>query len=105
LGIGMTRSRTTRWKVTTYDVPTPMIIPQRLSTNTLLRRSLPTAEESYSVALWKAENEILTESILVRLTRILSSTLREYLVCFDDGTEETYTANLIAESLYSQIDD
>ncbi|MFY8201679.1 MAG: hypothetical protein ACOVLE_13465, partial [Pirellula staleyi] len=30
---------------------------------------------------------------------------REYLVCFEDGTEETYTANLIAESLYSQIDD
>jgi hypothetical protein len=30
---------------------------------------------------------------------------REYLICFDDGTEETYTANLIAESLYSQIDD
>ena len=29
---------------------------------------------------------------------------REYLICFDDGTEETYTANLIAESLYSQID-
>ena len=42
---------------------------------------------------------------MVRLTRILSSTLREYLVCFEDGTEETYTANLIAESLYSQIDD
>ena len=30
---------------------------------------------------------------------------REYLVCFEDGTEETYTANLIAECLYSQIDD
>jgi hypothetical protein len=30
---------------------------------------------------------------------------REYLVCFEDGTEDTYTANLIAESLYSQIDD
>jgi hypothetical protein len=30
---------------------------------------------------------------------------REFLICFDDGTEETYTANLIAESLYSQIDD
>jgi hypothetical protein len=30
---------------------------------------------------------------------------REYLVCFEDGTEEIYTANLIAESLYSQIDD
>ena len=30
---------------------------------------------------------------------------REYLVCFELGTEETYTANLIAESLYSQIDD
>ena len=30
---------------------------------------------------------------------------REYLVCFEDGTEETYTANLIAECLYSQVDD
>ena len=30
---------------------------------------------------------------------------REYLVCFEDGTEETYTANLIAECLYLQIDD
>ncbi|KAI2494625.1 Reverse transcriptase (RNA-dependent DNA polymerase) [Fragilaria crotonensis] len=30
---------------------------------------------------------------------------REYLVCFEDGTEDTYTANLIAECLYSQIDD
>ena len=30
---------------------------------------------------------------------------REYLVCFEDGTEETYTANLIAECLYSQIDE
>ena len=30
---------------------------------------------------------------------------REYLVCFEDGTEETYSANLIAECLYSQIDD
>ena len=30
---------------------------------------------------------------------------REYLVCFEDGTEDTYTANLIAESIYSQIDD
>jgi hypothetical protein len=30
---------------------------------------------------------------------------RGYLVCFEDhGTEETYTANLIAESVYSQID-
>ena len=26
-------------------------------------------------------------------------------MCFELGTEETYTANLIAESLYSQIDD
>ena len=30
---------------------------------------------------------------------------RKYLVCFEDGTEETYTANLIAEWLYLQIDD
>ena len=30
---------------------------------------------------------------------------REYLVCFEDGTEDAYTANLIAESIYSQIDD
>ncbi len=30
---------------------------------------------------------------------------REYLVCFEDGTEDTYTANLIAECIYSQIDD
>ena len=30
---------------------------------------------------------------------------REYLVCFEDGTEATYTANLIAECLYSLIDD
>ncbi len=30
---------------------------------------------------------------------------RENLVCFEDGTEDAYTANLIAESLYSQIDD
>jgi hypothetical protein len=30
---------------------------------------------------------------------------REYLVCFEVGTEETYAANLIAECLYSQIDD
>ena len=30
---------------------------------------------------------------------------REYLVCFEDGTEDTYTANLIAECIYSQVDD
>jgi hypothetical protein len=30
---------------------------------------------------------------------------REYLVCFEDGTEDTYTANLIAECIYSQIDE
>ena len=30
---------------------------------------------------------------------------REYLVCFEDGTEDIYTANLIAESLYSHVDD
>ena len=30
---------------------------------------------------------------------------REYLVCFEDGTSDIYTANLIAESLYSQVDD
>jgi len=30
---------------------------------------------------------------------------REYEVEFDDGTRETYTANLIAENMYSQIDD
>jgi hypothetical protein len=30
---------------------------------------------------------------------------REYLACFKGGMEETYTTNLIAESLYSQIDD
>ncbi len=30
---------------------------------------------------------------------------REYLECFEDGTEDTYSANLIAECLYSQIDD
>ncbi|KAI2511584.1 Reverse transcriptase (RNA-dependent DNA polymerase) [Fragilaria crotonensis] len=29
---------------------------------------------------------------------------REYFICFEDGTEETYTANLIAECLYSLID-
>jgi hypothetical protein len=29
---------------------------------------------------------------------------REYLVCFENGTEETYTANLIAECIYSLID-
>ncbi len=28
---------------------------------------------------------------------------REYLVCFEDGTGDTYTANLIAECIYSQI--
>jgi hypothetical protein len=37
------------------------------------------------------------------LNPILDS--REYLVCFEDGTEDTYTANLIAECIYSQIDD
>jgi hypothetical protein len=30
---------------------------------------------------------------------------REYLVCFEDWTEVTYTTNLIAECIYSQIDD
>ena len=30
---------------------------------------------------------------------------REYLVCLEDGTEETYTANMIAECIYSQIND
>ena len=30
---------------------------------------------------------------------------QEYLVCFEDDTKKTYTANLNAESLYSQIDD
>ena len=30
---------------------------------------------------------------------------REYLVCFEDDTEDTYTANLIAECFYSQIDE
>jgi hypothetical protein len=30
---------------------------------------------------------------------------REYRVCFEDGTEDIYTANLIAECLYSQLDD
>jgi len=30
---------------------------------------------------------------------------REYVVEFDDGAQETYTANSIAENLYSQIDD
>ncbi|KAI2507343.1 Reverse transcriptase (RNA-dependent DNA polymerase) [Fragilaria crotonensis] len=30
---------------------------------------------------------------------------REYFICFEDGTEETYTTNLIAECLYSLIDD
>ena len=50
LGIGMTRSRTTRRKAMTSDVPTPMIISLRLLTNTLLWRSWLTAEEIYSVA-------------------------------------------------------
>ena len=30
---------------------------------------------------------------------------REYIVEFPDGTEEAYTANVIAECLYSQVDD
>jgi hypothetical protein len=30
---------------------------------------------------------------------------REYLVCFEDGTEDTYTANLIVEYINSQIDE
>ncbi len=30
---------------------------------------------------------------------------REYVVCFEDGTEDTYTANLIAECIYSLIDE
>ncbi|KAI2506427.1 Reverse transcriptase (RNA-dependent DNA polymerase) [Fragilaria crotonensis] len=30
---------------------------------------------------------------------------REYIVCFEDGTEDTYMANLIAECIYSQIDE
>ena len=30
---------------------------------------------------------------------------REYLVCFEDGTEDTYTANLIAECIHSRIDE
>jgi hypothetical protein len=30
---------------------------------------------------------------------------REYLVCFEDGSEDIYTANLIAESLYLHVDD
>ncbi len=30
---------------------------------------------------------------------------REYLVCFRDGTEETYTTNLISDCLYLQIND
>jgi hypothetical protein len=30
---------------------------------------------------------------------------REYLVCFEDGTEDTYTANLTAKCIYSQIDE
>jgi hypothetical protein len=30
---------------------------------------------------------------------------REYLVCFEDGTEDTYKANLIAECIYSQINE
>lgn len=29
---------------------------------------------------------------------------REYQVEFDDGSEETYTANLVAENIYSQVD-
>jgi hypothetical protein len=30
---------------------------------------------------------------------------REYVVCFEDGTEDAYTANLIVECIYSQIDE
>ena len=30
---------------------------------------------------------------------------REYLVTYEDGSEEIYTANLIAESIYSQVND